>query len=133
VEAATALYEGHNVKDISRSDAGAINLSRTADQIESIIEEAKRAGQKAICFITGVPGSGKTLAGLNIATRRMSHEDEHAVFLSGNGPWLRFFGRRSLRMRSIAHGKRAPAYPRTRLGGRCGRSSRTSTPFVTNA
>jgi hypothetical protein len=86
VEAATALYEGHNVKDISRSDAGAINLSRTADQIESIIEQAKREGQKAICFITGVPGSGKTLAGLNIATRRMSHEDEHAVFLSGNGP-----------------------------------------------
>jgi hypothetical protein len=87
VEAATALYEGHNVKDISRSDAGAINLSRTADQIESIIEEAKRSGQKAICFITGVPGSGKTLAGLNIATRRStSHEDEHAVFLSGNGP-----------------------------------------------
>ena len=42
---------------------------------------------KAICFVTGVPGSGKTLAGLNIATRRsLEHLDEHAVFLSGNGP-----------------------------------------------
>ena len=52
-----------------------------------MIEEAKRCGGKTICFVTGVPGSGKTLAGLNIATERMrSSSDEHAVFLSGNGP-----------------------------------------------
>jgi hypothetical protein len=87
VEAATALYEGHGVADISRSDAGAFNLSRTAERIESIIERAKHKRLKAICFVTGVPGSGKTLAGLNVATRRRrSHEDEQAVFLSGNGP-----------------------------------------------
>ena len=43
--------------------------------------------QKAICFVTGVPGSGKTLAGLNLATaRQRAHSEEHAVFLSGNGP-----------------------------------------------
>jgi hypothetical protein len=42
---------------------------------------------KAICFVTGVPGSGKTLAGLNLVTHRTkAHEEEHAVFLSGNGP-----------------------------------------------
>lgn len=86
-EAAQALYAGHDVSDISRSDAGAINLSRTATCISQIIEGSKASGRKSICFVTGVPGSGKTLAGLNMANQRLkSHEDEHAVFLSGNGP-----------------------------------------------
>ena len=87
VEAAQALYQGHDVQEISRSEAGAENLSRTAAYISEVIETAKQRGEKAICFVTGVPGSGKTLAGLNIANERMkAHEDEHAVFLSGNGP-----------------------------------------------
>ena len=86
-EAAQALYAGHNVNDITRSDAGAINLTRTANCISRIIENSEASGRKSICFITGVPGSGKTLAGLNLASQRLrSHEDEHAVFLSGNGP-----------------------------------------------
>jgi hypothetical protein len=87
IEAAQALYRGHNVKEISRSDGGAINLSRTSDAIAEIIEDSKRYNQKSICFITGVPGAGKTLAGLNIANERHNvDEGEHAVFLSGNGP-----------------------------------------------
>jgi len=87
VEAAQALYKGHNVKEITRSDAGTINLSKTADCINSIIESSKFNNKKSICFVTGVPGAGKTLAGLNIAVERMkTDEDEHAVFLSGNGP-----------------------------------------------
>jgi len=87
VEAAQALYKGHNVKEITRSDAGTINLSKTADCINSIIENSKSNNKKSICFVTGVPGAGKTLAGLNIAVERMkTDEDEHAVFLSGNGP-----------------------------------------------
>jgi hypothetical protein len=86
-EAAQALYAGHNVYDITRSDAGAINLSETANCISQVIERSKSSGRKSICFVTGVPGSGKTLAGLNLASQRLkSHEDEHAVFLSGNGP-----------------------------------------------
>jgi hypothetical protein len=87
IEAAQALYKGHNVKEISRHDAGAINLSKTTDCINKIIETAKSKNKKSICFLTGVPGAGKTLAGLNIANERMkADEDEHAVFLSGNGP-----------------------------------------------
>lgn len=87
VEAARALYKGHKVEEISRSDSGAINLSKTANCLNSIIENAKINKRKAICFVTGVPGAGKTLAGLNIANDRMkADEDEHAVFLSGNGP-----------------------------------------------
>ena len=87
IEAAQALYKGHNVKEISRHDAGAINLSKTTDCINQIIEKAKATPRKSICFLTGVPRAGKTLAGLNIANERMkSDKDEHAVFLSGNCP-----------------------------------------------
>jgi len=87
VEAAQALYKGHNVKEITRSDSGTINLSKTADCINQVIEKSKSNNLKSICFVTGVPGAGKTLAGLNIAVERMqADKDEHAVFLSGNGP-----------------------------------------------
>jgi len=87
VEAAEMLYRTHSVIDISRSDAGAKNLRETTASVTSVIDRARQNRVKAICFVTGVPGSGKTLAGLNIATRRsVEHQDEHAVFLSGNGP-----------------------------------------------
>lgn len=87
IEAAQALYKGHSVKEISRSDSGAINLRTTSDTIAKIIDSSKKNNRKSICFITGVPGAGKTLAGLNIANKRHNvDEGEHAVFLSGNGP-----------------------------------------------
>lgn len=87
IEAAQAFYRGHDVKEISRSDSDAFNLSLTTDAINQIIEKSKANSDKSICFITGVPGAGKTLTGLNIANSRHNfNEDEHAVFLSGNGP-----------------------------------------------
>jgi len=87
IEAAQALYRGHNIDEISRSDSGAINLSETSSKIKEIIDDAKLHNKKAISFITGVPGAGKTLAGLNIAnTWHDTENSEHAVFLSGNGP-----------------------------------------------
>lgn len=87
IEAAEALYRGHDVAEISRSEAGAENLTLTATAIEAVVEEMKATGGKAICFVTGVPGAGKTLAGLNIACGRMAHDiGEDATFLSGNGP-----------------------------------------------
>ncbi len=87
VEAAQALYRSHKVEDISRNDAGAKNLKETTNAIFNIINQCKKKNKKAICFITGIPGAGKTLAGLNIANEYHNcHEDEHAIFLSGNGP-----------------------------------------------
>ena len=87
IEAAQALYLGHNVADISRNDASAKNLNQTTEAINKIINDSKKNNRKSICFITGVPGAGKTLAGLNIAIERQNvDENEHAVFLSGNGP-----------------------------------------------
>jgi len=87
IEAAMALYNNHSVANISRSDASAINLSQTSEAVSKIIHYSKEKSEKAICFVTGVPGAGKTLVGLNIATTHINKEDElYSVFLSGNGP-----------------------------------------------
>ncbi|MEE9910853.1 MAG: DUF2075 domain-containing protein [Deltaproteobacteria bacterium] len=87
VEAAMALYNGHSVKEISRNDASAINLDITTNVISNIIRQSREASQKSICFVTGVPGAGKTLVGLNIATTHIDKtNDLYSVFLSGNGP-----------------------------------------------
>jgi len=88
IEAAQALYKGHDVTDISRSDAGATNLTDTSGEIQQIIKRAKEQNEKAICFVTGVPGSGKTLVGLNVATDESNGIGAagEIVFLSGNGP-----------------------------------------------
>jgi hypothetical protein len=87
VEAARALYAQHSVEAIARSDAGAQNLHTTSRRLEDIVDESNARRRKAICFVTGVPGAGKTLVGLNIATRRSDeNQPTRAVFLSGNGP-----------------------------------------------
>jgi hypothetical protein len=90
IEAAMALYRNHNVTDISRSDASAKNLAQTTEAISEIIRSAKQNSHKTICFVTGVPGAGKTLIGLNIATKHLDAAgDMYSVFLSGNGPLVR--------------------------------------------
>ena len=87
IEAAMALYNGHSVSEISRSDASAINLSETSDAVSEIIRLSNEKSQKSICFVTGVPGAGKTLVGLNIATKHINKDNNlYSVFLSGNGP-----------------------------------------------
>lgn len=88
VEAAIALYARHSVADISRSDAA--NLGETSGFLTRVIREARETGSKAVCFVTGVPGAGKTLVGLDVATHSTDAEaDLHAVYLSGNGPLVK--------------------------------------------
>lgn len=90
IEAAKALYFGHSVSEISRSDASAINISRTSEEIYKIIDFLKIERRKSICFVTGVPGAGKTLVGLNIANKYSDEKNElYSVFLSGNGPLVK--------------------------------------------
>jgi hypothetical protein len=86
VEAARALYSRHSVQAITRNDAGARNLQVTSGTVEEIIERSRAQHEKSIVFVTGVPGAGKTLVGLNVATRRRDFGEARAVFLSGNGP-----------------------------------------------
>ncbi len=93
IEAARALYAHHSVENITRSDAEATNLTVTSERILEIVHSTRRDRRKAICFVTGVPGAGKTLVGLNVSTRKLEPQlapqengGEHAVFISGNGP-----------------------------------------------
>ncbi|MEY3774326.1 MAG: hypothetical protein RLZZ129_1106 [Verrucomicrobiota bacterium] len=87
VEAARALYAHHGVEAIKAFDAGKKNLGETSRRIEELIDEARKKSRKIICFLTGVPGAGKTLVGLNVATQHARTESPtHAVLLSGNAP-----------------------------------------------
>jgi hypothetical protein len=87
IEAARTLYATHSVDSITRNDAGATNLSHTCAAIEDILDHSRRFQRKSIVFVTGVPGAGKTLVGLNVATRHSERKDAvHSVYLSGNQP-----------------------------------------------
>ena len=92
IEAARTLYENHNVEEITRHEADKVTTDRTINYILSIIQKSKINKEKSICFVTGVPGAGKTLVGLDVAVKQTYQntdnpvEDEGAVYLSGNGP-----------------------------------------------
>lgn len=86
IEAAEILYNNHSVADIAQNSA-AENLTKTSDAVQKIIEQSRQNGQKSICFITGVPGAGKTLAGLNIAIENQKTTGQnYSCFLTGNQP-----------------------------------------------
>lgn len=87
IEAALSLYKNHTVDEITRSDADAKNLTATTTAISEIIYFAKSSMKKVICFVTGVPGAGKTLVGLKVATSHLDEQNGNAsVYLSGNAP-----------------------------------------------
>lgn len=87
IEAALALYKGHSVEDITRHEADKPDITLTSDSIDDIIRASRESSCKSICFVTGVPGAGKTLVGLNAATKHQDKSDGlYSVFLSGNGP-----------------------------------------------
>lgn len=92
IEAARTLYESHSVEDITRHEADKVDTDRTIAYVLSVIQRSKMNGEKSICFVTGVPGAGKTLVGLDVAVKQTYQgfdspvEDEGAVYLSGNGP-----------------------------------------------
>ena len=92
IEAARTLYENHSVDDITQHEADDVSIDRTIDYILKVIRESKETRKKSICFVTGVPGAGKTLVGLDVAIKQTYQgqtdpvKDEGAVYLSGNGP-----------------------------------------------
>lgn len=88
IEAALGLYAGMSVREIARSHAGEENLKEVTDFLLGTVEAAQAQSKKIICFVTGIPGAGKTLAGLNLVhNRELQNEGRPAsVFMSGNGP-----------------------------------------------
>ena len=85
IEVARSLYLNHSVENITRHDSEGEQLKRTTQYVQKVIHETKAKKGKSICFVTGVPGAGKTLVGLNVAVQQETDEDL-AVYLSGNGP-----------------------------------------------
>lgn len=85
VEAAQALYAGHAITDIGRGDAADEELQRAADALRTIASEAEAHRKKVVCFVTGAPGAGKTLLGLDLALKGRSGT-RPAALLSGNRP-----------------------------------------------
>lgn len=87
IEAAMAAYRDHTVANIANSEAGQANIDKCEAAVGKIIEDAKLNHRKALIFVTGVPGAGKTLVGLDMASKNLSIEaNTKAVYLSGNGP-----------------------------------------------
>ena len=85
IQAASSLYLNHSVADITKTEASGENLQRTSEFVMNVIDHSRANREKSICFVTGVPGAGKTLVGLNIAVRQFEKRDL-AVYLSGNQP-----------------------------------------------
>lgn len=96
IEAASSLYQSHSVEDITRHEAAGAALEETTQFVLDVINHSKEHGEKSICFVTGVPGAGKTLVGLNVAIQQSikaendpEGERNLAVYLSGNGPLVK--------------------------------------------
>lgn len=91
IEAARTLYENHSVEEITRHEADKVSTDTTINYILQVIQQSKEKNSKSICFVTGVPGAGKTLVGLDVAIKQTYKDGEFdkengAVYLSGNGP-----------------------------------------------
>ena len=89
IEAASAIYHSHNVEDLSSFRAGKDDLDATESAIVRAVDDAIQRGAKKLLILTGVPGAGKTLAGLNAVhqiVRKLNLGLDQAAFLSGNGP-----------------------------------------------
>ncbi len=84
VDAARLLYGRHAVTDLRAARADVLNLSRTRDAIATAITEAKQQSSHVVLFVTGIPGAGKTLCGLDA----VFGADEPSAFLTGNFPLI---------------------------------------------
>jgi len=89
IEAAERLYENHDVREINHSYAS--NLDATTDLLAKVVREAREQNRRYVCFVTGVPGAGKTLTGLNVVhdPSLRAEGGPSGIFLSGNGPLVK--------------------------------------------
>ena len=104
IEAAVRLYEGHGVRELSHRHAH--NLDQTTDMLVREIDEARIYGRRVICFVTGIPGAGKTLTGLDVVhDKNLCQSNSLAgIFLSGNGPLIKII-REALVKSQISQGR----------------------------
>ncbi len=112
IDAACLLYARHNVADIRAARTDAANLRATTDAILAEIAAARAAHERVILFVTGIPGAGKTLCGLN--TVFGTADTARGTYLTGN-PTLVHVLREALTRDAIQFGaKRTDADRRMR-------------------
>ena len=87
IAAAVEAYSSHNLSEIAQSEAGQDNINLCEQKINEIVEYAEKNNKKCVCFVTGVPGAGKTLVGLDVVAKNLDKGAGNlSVYLSGNGP-----------------------------------------------
>lgn len=87
IAAAVEAYSSHHLSEIAQSEAGQKNINACEAKLKDVIEYAEKNKKKCVCFVTGVPGAGKTLVGLDVVARNLDKDDRNlSVYLSGNGP-----------------------------------------------
>jgi hypothetical protein len=85
LEAAVALSTGLTIREIAHSEASEHDIEEVRTTIQHYVNSARIEKKHVICFLTGVPGSGKTLVGLSLAHSKENSSDA-IHFMSGNGP-----------------------------------------------
>ena len=87
IAAAVEAYTSHNISEIAKSEAGQENIDACEKEINNVIDYAKTNNRKCVCFVTGVPGAGKTLVGLDVVAKNLGKDKNSlSVYISGNGP-----------------------------------------------
>ncbi len=84
IEAAATLFSRNSVAEIAEARADAPNLNRTTAAIHAALAAARQAAERVVIFVTGIPGAGKTLCGLNVVFGQARHDG--SAFLTGNAP-----------------------------------------------
>ena len=106
IDAALALRSGLKLREIAHCEASEHEIEAVTEAIQEVIANAEKSKEHVICFLTGVPGSGKTLVGLSLA--HLGEKREDAIhFMSGNGPLVAVL-QENFRRQAMQEGVRAP-------------------------
>ena len=106
VEAARLMFARHGVGEIAAARADTANLTRTTAAIRAAVQQARASGGRVVVFVTGIPGAGKTLCGLNVV---FGEQEQHAAFLTGNAPLVAVLREALARDARTGQGRRQPA------------------------
>jgi hypothetical protein len=83
IAAAKMIFSNERLPAIKRAES--YGVAKAVLRLREIARTTEFNSERALAFVSGVPGAGKTLVGLQFVYEE-SNQDSQAVFLSGNGP-----------------------------------------------
>ncbi|MGF1537965.1 MAG: DNA/RNA helicase domain-containing protein [Elainellaceae cyanobacterium] len=87
IQAARQIFQHEPLPDIKR--ARSARIPEVMDYLHQLAERAATKQERHLVLVTGVPGAGKTLVGLQFVHQHPAQDEgASAVFLSGNGPLI---------------------------------------------